>query len=128
MHSQNQNNPKNQNNMGTGERARPVLGSQPTPLGTTPFKYVDDQGLSLELVLVTPYYVKEPPQSQMYNDSTNEHDYEGSDHMVSIKAHTLMISLTDFLESLMDITTTIGITPTGISRPGHVLNVKVTIG
>ena len=43
-----------------GERARPVLGSQPTPPGTIAFRYVEDQGPLLELVPVTPYYVKEP--------------------------------------------------------------------
>ena len=78
--------------MGIGERARLVVGSQPTPRGIIAFKYVEEQGPSLELVsMVTPYYVEEPQQSQPYGDSPNDHDYEGSDHMVSLKAHTLML-------------------------------------
>lgn len=49
-----------QNNVGTSERARPILGTQPTPLGTIAFKYVEDQGFFLkEIVPTAPYYVEE---------------------------------------------------------------------
>ena len=58
--TQNPIHPGNQNNVGTSERARSVLGTQPTPLGTTAFRYVEDQGSSLEIVPATPYYVEEP--------------------------------------------------------------------
>ena len=89
---QNENNLANQNNMGTRERARLVLGSQPTPPRTTAFRYVEDQGPSLELVPITLYYVEEPQQSQPYVDlQINDHNYEGFYHMVSLNAHTLML-------------------------------------
>lgn len=72
--------------MGTGERARPVLGTQPTSPGTTAFWYVEDQGSSLEIVPAAPYYVGKPQGTHHYGDSTHEQDNKGLDHMVSIKA------------------------------------------
>ena len=56
----------------TSERARPILGTQPTPPGTTVFRYVEDQGSSLELVPTTPYYVEEPQHMQKSGDSMYE--------------------------------------------------------
>ena len=81
----------NQNNMGTSERARPVLGTQPTPLGTIAFRYVEDQGSLLEIVPATPYYVEEPQHMQHYGDSLYEPDSEGTNPMISTKSQTLML-------------------------------------
>lgn len=71
----------------------------------TAFGYVEDQRPSLELDNVTPYYVEEPQQSKPYGDWPNDHNYEKSDHMVSLNAHTLMLMwLMELLVSLGDIT------------------------
>ena len=76
----------------TSERARPILGTQPTPPGTTAFKNVEDQESSLEIVPTTLYYVEEPQHMQhMSRDSLYEPEIEGPDHMVSMKAQTLML-------------------------------------
>ena len=77
--------------MGTGERARPVLGTQPMSLGTIAFRYVEDQAPSLEIVPVAPYYVEELQHTQYYGDSLYNQDNEGPNHMVSMKAQTLML-------------------------------------
>ena len=48
-----------QQNLGSSKGARPVLGAQPAPPGTTPFCYVRDteeSGPSMELVPSGPYY------------------------------------------------------------------------
>ena len=48
-----------QQNLGSSKGARPVLGAQPAPPGTTPFRYVRDMeesGPSMELVPLGPYY------------------------------------------------------------------------
>ena len=75
----------------TNERARPVLGTQPTPPGTTAFRYVEDQGSSLEIVPTTPYYVEEPQHASQSGDSSYEQEFDGPDHMISMKAQTLMM-------------------------------------
>ena len=52
----------------TSEGARPVLGAQPAPSGTTPFHYVremEDSGPSLELVPSGPYYEENPESMQL---------------------------------------------------------------
>ena len=72
------------------ERARPVLGTQPTPLGTTPLRYVEDQVPSLEMVPATPYYVEEPPQ-QSYSKPPQDNGPESSDQRINIDALTLMM-------------------------------------
>ena len=89
--TQNPIHPGNQNNVGTSERARPVLGTQPTPSRTTAFKYVEDQGSLLEIVHATPYYVEEPQHMKHYENSLYEQETKGPDHMVSMKAQTLML-------------------------------------
>ena len=43
------------------------------------------------MVPVTPYYVEEPSPSPSYMDQPNDYGYDGSDHMVSVNAHTLML-------------------------------------
>ena len=91
LNHQTQTNQIPQTNVTTAERARPVLGTQPTPPGTTTFRYIEDQGPSLEMVPVTPYYVEEPSPSPSYMDQPNDYGYDGSDHMVSVNAHTLML-------------------------------------
>ena len=52
----------------TNEVARPVLGAQPSPPGTTPFHYVhevEDSGQSLELVPSGPYYEENQESMQL---------------------------------------------------------------
>ena len=60
--------PPTQPTMGTSEGARPVLGSQPAPPGTTPFHYVrevEDSEPSLELVPVSPYHEENHDSMQL---------------------------------------------------------------
>ena len=87
----NQANQVNQTYVTSQERARPVLGTQPAPPGTTPFRYVEDQGPSLEMVPVTPYNVEEPQQQPSYSEQPQDYSYEGSDQRISIDAQTLMM-------------------------------------
>ena len=70
--TQTENNQQNQNLQGgMGERARPVLGVQPSAPRSRPLRYVDthEGGTSLEMVPAAPYYYEEdaPSSIQSYN-------------------------------------------------------------
>ena len=57
-----------QQNLGSSKGARPVLGAQPAPPGTTPFRYVrdmEDSGPSMELVPLGPYYKEDSASMQL---------------------------------------------------------------
>ena len=57
-----------QPNLGSSKGARPVLGAQPAPPGTTPFRYVrdvEDSGPSMELVPLGPYYEEDLASMQL---------------------------------------------------------------
>ena len=57
-----------QKNLGSSEGTRPMLGAQPAPPGTTPFRYVRDMeesGPSMELAPSRPYYEEDLRSMQL---------------------------------------------------------------
>ena len=67
-----------QQNLGSSKGARPMLGAQTAPPGTTPFRYVRDMEESepsMELVPLGPYYEEDPASMQMAISQLKDLDF-----------------------------------------------------
>ena len=78
---------------GSTDRARPVLGAQPAPPGTTPLYFVSDvdESPSMEIVPARPYAEEDPTSLQLAISQLGNLDTSNANCMVEFPAQALYL-------------------------------------